>query len=144
MQHSDWLYTRRILAKQLAITTVQHYHTHREAENPPVITSMLVESTNNSTPTPTPSSVNDTDSVGTSSLLSKYSWPAASNRPGQMKPKEIIINENDLEEKFVRGSGPGGQKINKTSSCVDLLHVPTGIRIKASINILYTMQLYIH
>ncbi|RKP06929.1 peptide chain release factor class I/class II, partial [Thamnocephalis sphaerospora] len=38
------------------------------------------------------------------------------------------LNEQDLVEKFVRGSGPGGQKINKTSSCVDLLHVPTGIR----------------
>lgn len=28
------------------------------------------------------------------------------------------INEADLEESFVRGSGPGGQKINKTSCCV--------------------------
>jgi len=37
------------------------------------------------------------------------------------------LNESDLEEKFVRGSGPGGQKINKTSSCVQLKHVPTGM-----------------
>ena len=36
----------------------------------------------------------------------------------------------DLDERFVLGSGHGGQKINKTASCVDLLHRPTGTRIK--------------
>ncbi len=40
------------------------------------------------------------------------------------------IKESDLEEHFVRGSGPGGQKINKTSVCVNLKHKPTGIVIK--------------
>jgi peptide chain release factor len=40
------------------------------------------------------------------------------------------ISEDDLIEKFVLGSGSGGQKINKTSSCVYLKHVPTGIEIK--------------
>lgn len=40
------------------------------------------------------------------------------------------IREADLVEKFIRGSGPGGQKINKTSSCVYLLHRPTGIEVK--------------
>ena len=38
--------------------------------------------------------------------------------------------ENDLIEKFILGSGSGGQKINKTSSCVYLKHVPSGIEIK--------------
>jgi protein subunit release factor B len=33
-------------------------------------------------------------------------------------------------EKFVRSSGRGGQKVNKTSTCVYLKHVPTGIEIK--------------
>jgi len=36
----------------------------------------------------------------------------------------------DVEEKFVRGSGPGGQKINKTSSTVCLRHVPTGVEVR--------------
>ena len=36
----------------------------------------------------------------------------------------------DVEEKFVRGSGPGGQKINKTSSTVWLRHRPTGIEVR--------------
>lgn len=40
------------------------------------------------------------------------------------------INEKDLEESFVRGSGPGGQAVNKTANCVILKHVPTGIIIK--------------
>jgi peptide chain release factor len=40
------------------------------------------------------------------------------------------IREQDIEEKFIRSSGPGGQKVNKTSSCVFLKHIPTGIEIK--------------
>jgi protein subunit release factor B len=39
-------------------------------------------------------------------------------------------NPADVEERFVRGSGPGGQKINKTSSTVWLLHRPTGIEVR--------------
>lgn len=40
----------------------------------------------------------------------------------------------DLLEKFVRGSGAGGQKINKTSNCVFLKHLPTGVCIKCQID----------
>lgn len=40
------------------------------------------------------------------------------------------VREEDVEETFVRAGGPGGQKINKTSSCVMLLHRPTGLRVK--------------
>ncbi|KAI0340136.1 hypothetical protein BDW22DRAFT_1450566 [Trametopsis cervina] len=39
------------------------------------------------------------------------------------------IREEDLEEAFVRGDGPGGQSINKTENNVQLLHKPTGIRV---------------
>ncbi|KAJ7219129.1 RF-1 domain-containing protein [Mycena pura] len=39
------------------------------------------------------------------------------------------IKEADLEEAFVRGSGPGGQSVNKTENNVQLLHRPTGIRV---------------
>jgi peptide chain release factor len=37
------------------------------------------------------------------------------------------IREDDLEESFIRGTGAGGQKINKTSSTVVLRHKPSGI-----------------
>jgi protein subunit release factor B len=40
------------------------------------------------------------------------------------------VAESDLRETFVRSSGPGGQKVNKTSSCVQLVHVPTGLTVK--------------
>jgi protein subunit release factor B len=40
------------------------------------------------------------------------------------------VRESDLEETFVRSGGPGGQKVNKSSSCVMLLHRPTGLRVK--------------
>ena len=43
---------------------------------------------------------------------------------------ELNVKENDLEESFIRSSGPGGQKVNKTSSCVFLRHIPTDITIK--------------
>jgi protein subunit release factor B len=44
--------------------------------------------------------------------------------------QELGIEDKDLIEKFILGSGSGGQKINKTSSCVYLKHIPTGIEIK--------------
>jgi peptide chain release factor len=42
--------------------------------------------------------------------------------------------EGDLLEKFVRGSGAGGQKINKTSSCVFLKHLPSGVCVKCQLD----------
>lgn len=41
-----------------------------------------------------------------------------------------VLSEDELEEQFVRGSGPGGQATNKTSNCVVLKHIPTGIVVK--------------
>jgi peptide chain release factor len=40
------------------------------------------------------------------------------------------IREEDLVEKFILGSGSGGQKINKTASCVYLKHLPSGLEVK--------------
>src|SRR4030043_2417813 len=42
----------------------------------------------------------------------------------------LNIHERDIEEKFIRSSGSGGQKVNKTSPCVYLIHIPTGIEVK--------------
>lgn len=44
--------------------------------------------------------------------------------------EKLNIREADLVERFIRGSGKGGQKVNKTSSCVYLLHEPSGIEVK--------------
>lgn len=43
------------------------------------------------------------------------------------------VREADIEESFVRSGGAGGQKVNKSSSCVMLLHRPTGLRVKCQI-----------
>ena len=43
---------------------------------------------------------------------------------------DLGVLEDDLIERFIRGTGHGGQKINKTSSCVYLQHQPSGIEIK--------------
>jgi len=40
------------------------------------------------------------------------------------------VREEDLEETFVRSGGHGGQNVNKTSTCVMLLHRPTGLQVK--------------
>jgi len=44
--------------------------------------------------------------------------------------EKLGVKEADFRETFVRSSGPGGQKVNKTSSCVFLVHVPTGLSVK--------------
>ena len=50
--------------------------------------------------------------------------------PLRKRMLRLGIREEDLLEKFILGSGSGGQKINKTSSCVYLKHIPTGIEVK--------------
>ena len=48
----------------------------------------------------------------------------------QERMKRLSVSEDDLRETFIRSSGPGGQKVNKTSSGVYLVHLPTGLSVK--------------
>lgn len=41
------------------------------------------------------------------------------------------LREEELEERFIRSGGPGGQNVNKVATCVWLLHRPTGLEVKA-------------
>lgn len=52
-------------------------------------------------------------------------------KPGDHK--EIELKESDIEWKFTCGSGPGGQKRNKTASCAIAKHIPTGETVRCEI-----------
>ena len=60
--------------------------------------------------------------------LSTVSPAKAEELRGRMS--RLGISEDDLEERFITGSGKGGQKVNKTASCVYLKHGPSGIEVK--------------
>lgn len=48
--------------------------------------------------------------------------------------QELNVRPEDIEERFIRGTGKGGQKMNKTSSTVQLFHRPTGIEVRAQMH----------
>ena len=52
------------------------------------------------------------------------------NEALRRRMEALGVREEELEERFVRSSGKGGQHVNKTSSCVQLLHRPSGIEVK--------------
>lgn len=52
------------------------------------------------------------------------------NKGLREKMESLHILEKDVAEKFIRSSGKGGQKVNKTATCVYLKHIPTGIEVK--------------
>ena len=43
---------------------------------------------------------------------------------------KLGIRQQDLEERFVRAGGPGGQNVNKVSTCVVLIHRPSGLSVR--------------
>ena len=47
---------------------------------------------------------------------------------------QASVYEEDLEETFILGGGPGGQKTNKTSNVVRLFHQPSGLQIRCGEN----------
>src|SRR2546425_13321751 len=61
------------------------------------------------------------------------SLPVSADMLAQHKQRmsALGVNEGEIEETFVRSGGAGGQKVNKSSSCVMLLHRPTGLRVKS-------------
>ena len=44
--------------------------------------------------------------------------------------EKLGVQESDFEESFIRSSGKGGQHVNKTSTCVVLVHKPTGLKVR--------------
>jgi protein subunit release factor B len=63
-------------------------------------------------------------------IVTVFSVSEAKNRWLQERMALLGVREEDLEEKFVRSSGKGGQHVNKTSTCVWLKHLPSGVEVK--------------
>ena len=59
-----------------------------------------------------------------------YGVSAAKLKSLEDRMRHLGILETDLEEKFIRSGGHGGQNVNKTSTCVYLHHRPTGMAVK--------------
>lgn len=57
-------------------------------------------------------------------------FPDIVDEPLRARFAALRVRPEEIEERFVRGSGAGGQKINKTSSTVCLLHRPSGIEVR--------------
>ncbi len=60
----------------------------------------------------------------------KYAVSSEKINALQNKMEQLCIKESDIVERFVRSQGHGGQKVNKTSTCVYLKHIPTVIEVK--------------
>lgn len=74
--------------------------------------------------TPSPSSANGSEPE----LPDWFTSGTYTFQPGSRK-YPLTLDERHLAEKFIRGSGPGGQAINKLSTNVQLTHIPTGTKL---------------
>ncbi len=59
-------------------------------------------------------------------------WQKLSDKEKDLEKKmrRVHLFEHDIKERFIRSSGPGGQNVNKVSTCVCLEHIPTGLAVK--------------
>jgi len=59
-------------------------------------------------------------------------FPVSARKQNALKERmcRLGVRPEDIAESFIRSSGPGGQKVNKTSTGVVLVHRPTGLKVK--------------
>lgn len=72
----------------------------------------------------------DDDLSGKSKMPAWYTEGSYSRNPTNSKKEPLLLDPSHILETFIRGSGPGGQAINKLSTCVQLKHNPTGIVVR--------------
>lgn len=66
-------------------------------------------------------------------IVTMPNFPVSYEKNAALEEKmlKLGIREQDLDEQFVRSSGPGGQNVNKVSTCVILVHRPSGITVRS-------------
>jgi protein subunit release factor B len=64
--------------------------------------------------------------------VSGAQFPVSSDKVRELRERldRLGIRDEDLDEQFVRSGGKGGQNVNKVATCVVLVHLPSGMRIK--------------
>ena len=62
--------------------------------------------------------------------MSVFAVSAEKEKQLAQRMAALGLRETDIEESFVRSGGHGGQNVNKTSTCVMLLHRPSGLQVK--------------
>jgi len=62
--------------------------------------------------------------------MSKFAVTQKKEEELYKRMAELSIFEEDIDEKFIKSSGKGGQNVNKNSTCVQLKHIPSGIIVK--------------
>ncbi|KAJ6134147.1 peptide chain release factor-like protein [Penicillium sp. IBT 18751x] len=69
-------------------------------------------------------------SIPLSTLIPSRTFTQTPVHPEKPLPARLKLNDADLTVSYLKGTGPGGQKINKTNSAVQITHGPSGIVIK--------------
>lgn len=67
---------------------------------------------------------------GPGARMADFAVSEEKNRWLKARMEQLGVGEQDIEERFVHASGRGGQHVNKSSSCVYLKHLPTGLEVK--------------
>ena len=63
-------------------------------------------------------------------MANKFGVTAKKAEELEQRMKDCGLAESDVAESFVTGGGPGGQKVNRSATCVYLKHWPTGLEVK--------------
>lgn len=68
--------------------------------------------------------------AGTGLSMPSFAVSEEKNKWLREMMETLEIREQDIEEKFIRSSGHGGQNVNKTATCVYIKHLPSGVEVK--------------
>lgn len=68
--------------------------------------------------------------MGVSRNMTRFGVTAAKETELSARMVRLGLCEQDLDERFITSGGPGGQKVNRSNTCVQLTHRPSGVEVK--------------